>query len=216
MLKAIKGIIVQLENKHLCYNGVAMTYDFIGKTATTTVFSGISIASDYNSPLWCPDRGIVVDSDDPKILVGDTVILDYFCVVRKLGQKIEEFQERPESVYEQIDGKIRIPIRTRQTPENYVYAIFRNGEFVPYNNFCIVELIEEKVSDKIYTVRFDKVSQQYVQSDVITKCTVLFGEYAGMTCIFNPAFLLGQAQQSLIDGIPVYFIQKDYILASLN
>jgi hypothetical protein len=216
MFKAIKGIIVQLENKHLCYNGVNIEYDFINKTAKTNVFTDIAIASDYNSPLWCPDRGLVVDSDDPKILVGDIVILDFFAVVRKLGEKIEQFQQATNSIYEIIDGKIRIPVKTRQTPENYVYGIFRNGEFVSYNNFEIVELVKEEVSSKIFTMRFDKLSQTYEACDTITKCTVLFGQYAGMKCIFNPAFLLGEAQHTLIDGKEVRFIQSDYILASLN
>ena len=216
MFKAVKGIIVKLQNKQLEYSGVKMEYDFVHKTAKTNVFSSISMVSDYNSPLFCPDRGLVTSSDDPNIHVGDLVILDFFAVVRKLGQQIEQFQQAPNSIYEEINGEIYIPVRTVGTPDNYVYGIFRDGKFVQYNDFCIIETISEQVSDKVHTVRFDKVSQQYVENDTVTKCIVLHGTYEGMTCIFNPAYLLGQAQQSLIDGKVVYFIQSEYILASLN
>ena len=215
-MRSIKGIIVELAPKRLAYNGVELEYDFINKTAKTKVFSDISIASDYNSPLWCPDSGIVVESDDPQILVGDTVILEYFAVVRKLGKSIERYQQAPDAIFEEVNGRVRIPVQTRNTSENYVYAIFRNGEFVPYNDFEIVELIADKVSDKVYTLRFDKAKQSYVQNDVITKCKVLYGQYAGMTCIFNPDYLLGEAQKSIIDGKEVRFIQSDYIIAQLN
>lgn len=215
-MKSVQGIIVQLENKRLSYNGIDVEYNFITKEAKTPTFSNLSMVSDFNSPLFAPDRGIVTDSDDPQILVGDTVIMDYYAIVRKLGASIEWAQERPESVYEMVDGKVCIPVKTRQTIENYVYAIFRDGKFIQYNDWNIVELIEEKVSDKIHTVRFDKVSQQYEDNAVVTKCKVLHGTYEGMTCIFNPGFLLGQAQQSLLDGKVVYFIQTEYILASYN
>ena len=215
-MKTIKGITVELLNKHLSYSGVDMIYDFVKKSATTGTFSDLAIASDYNSPLFCPDSGIVVESDDTEILIGDTVILDFYAVVRKLGGSIETFQDHPEAIYDIVDGKVRIPVKTRSTIENYVYAIFREDKFVQYNNWNIVSLIEEKVSEKVHTVRFDKVSQKYQENDTVNKCKVLYGTYEGMTCIFNPSFLLGQAQQTLVDGKVVYFIQTEYILASYN
>lgn len=215
-MKAVHGIIVQLENKRLSYNGIDIEYNFITKESKTATFSNLSMVSDFNSPLFAPDRGVVTDSDDPKILIGDTVIMDYFAVVRKLGASIELHQERPESVYEMVDGKIHIPVRTRQTPEQYVYAIFRNGNFVEYNSFQIIQPIVEQSSALIHTMQFDKVSQQLVENAAVNKCVVVHGEYAGMTCIFNPNYLLGQAQQTLIDGVQVRFIQKEFLLAEVE
>ena len=215
-MKAVHGVIVELENKRLSYNGVEMEYNFITKEAKTQSFSNLSMVSDYNSPLFCPDRGIVIDSDDPNILIGDTVILDYFAVVRKLGERIEEFQEKPQAVYEEVNGKIRIPVKTRQTPENYIYGIFRNGKFVQYNDFNIVTLIEEKVSGTIHTMIFDRVSQKLVENAVVNKAKVLYGEYAGMTCIFKPEYLLGEAQHTIINGEEVRFIQKEYVIAEIE
>lgn len=215
-MKTVKGITVELINKRLNYSGVDLEYDFVKKSATTGIFSSIAIASDYNAPLFCPDRAIVIESDDPKILVGDIVILDYYVVARKLGGSIEEFQDHPNAMFEIVDGKVIIPVKTIRSGEQYVYAIFREGQFVEYNGFQIITPIKEKITDKIYAVRFDKVSQKYVETQAENHCTVLYGEYAGMTCVFRPEYLLGEAQHSLINGVEVRFIQKEYLLAEVE
>jgi hypothetical protein len=213
-MKAVKGIIVELQNKVLTYNGVAINYDFITKTATTASLIGLEIVSDFDAPLWCPDRGVVVHSDDEEILVGDLVILEYFAVVRKLGTSIERHQKSPHDIYEVVDGKVHIPIRTKG--ENYVYAVFRNGEFIPYNGFEVVEVIKEKDNAKIYTMHLNRQTQKLSEDYATDRCRVMYGEYKGMTCIFNPSYLLGEAQKSIIDGREVRFIQKEYVLAQLN
>lgn len=216
-MKAFKGIIVELENKHLAYNGVELDYNYMTKTATTEVFKeGVGITSDYNSPLYCPDRGVVVDSDDPQILVGDIVILEYFVVAKKLGTFIEMHQKDPHNEFEIVGNKIRIPVKTRGTPETYVYGIFRDGMFVPYNDFNIVRVVQKKDEKKVYTMHMNKHTQQISEFYDTMYCEVMYGEYAGMTCIFTPAYLLGEAQKSVIDDVEVRFIQGEYLLCEVE
>jgi hypothetical protein len=214
-MKPIHGFLVELENKKLCYNGIPLEYDFIKKASITASFKeGLAMPSDYDSPLLAPDRGLFINSSDPDFQEGDQVILEYFAVIKKLGTSIEEFQKDPHDIHEMVDGKVRIPVNTRI--EQYVYAIFRNGEFIPYKNWCIVELIEEPKTGKLHLLTLDKKTEKYVEQAETKKCRILYGENPGMICLYDEHYLLGQAQRSVIDGVEVRFIQEQYLLAEVE
>ena len=216
-MKYLNSITVELQNKVLAYNGVNMEYDFIAKTATTTSFpDGLELPSDYSSPLFAPDRGIVIESDDPAILIGDLVILEYYVVCKKLGTSIEMYQNDPHNEKEVVDGKVRIHVRTRNFAENYVYAVFRNGEWVPYKDWNIVVPVEDKHESELVAIRFDKVSQQLTEVVETNKCKVLYGEFAGKVCLYDNSFILGEAQKSIIDNQEVRFINSEYLFAEVE
>lgn len=216
-MKAVKGIVVELKNKVLDYNGIAMEYDFVNKVAKTLTFKeGIALPSDYDSPNFTPDRGIVVDSDDPQIEVGDEVVLDYFATVKKLGRSIEQFQKDPHDIHFEDGGKVLIPVKTRMG-ENYVYGMFRDGEFVQYDDWCIVRVITEKRVESSL-ILISKDGERLTDEVYTNECVVLHGstELVGKRFIYDARYLLGRAQRSLVGGALVHFIQEEHLLCEVS